>query len=57
MLTVLAQHLPKTGIDRSYVPRKQEGRGQMRLEEAYVAEVTKLMKYCRQQGRSTDTNY
>jgi len=45
MLIVHAQHLPKAGIDRSYVPRKQGWRGQMRLEEAYVVEVTKLMKY------------
>jgi hypothetical protein len=45
MLTVHAQHLPKISIDRSYVPRKQGGRGWMRLEEAYVVEVTKLMEY------------
>ena len=45
MLTVHAQHLPKAGIDRSYVPRKQGGRGQIRLEEADIVEVTKLMKY------------
>jgi hypothetical protein len=28
-----------------YVPRKQEGRGLMQLEEAYVVENTKLMEY------------
>jgi len=40
-----AQHHPKARIDRSYVPRKQGGRGQMHLEEAYVTEVMKLMEY------------
>jgi len=45
MLTVHAQHHPKAGIDRSYVPRKQGGRGQMHLEEAYAILVMKLMEY------------
>jgi hypothetical protein len=45
MLTVHAQHHPKAGIDRSYVPRKQGEKGQMHLEEAYVSEVMKLMEY------------
>jgi hypothetical protein len=28
-----------------YVPRKQEGRVLMQLEEAYIIEITKLMEY------------
>jgi riboflavin synthase len=28
-----------------YVPRTQEGRELMQLEEAYVVEITKLMEY------------
>ena len=39
MLTIHGQHHPKAEEDRLYVPRKQEGRGLMRLEEAYVVDV------------------
>ena len=45
MVTVHAQRHPMVGIDRSYVLRKQGGRSQMHLEEAYLAEVTKLVEY------------
>ena len=39
LLTIHGQHHPKAEVDRLYVPRKQEGRGLMRLEEAYVVDV------------------
>jgi hypothetical protein len=32
-------------VDHLYVPRKQEGRGLIQLEEAYVLEIMKLMEY------------
>ena len=32
-------------MDRSYVPRKQGGRGLMQLEAAHVVEITKLAEY------------
>jgi hypothetical protein len=34
LLTIHGQHHSKANIDRLYVPRKQEGRGVMQLEEA-----------------------
>jgi len=45
LLTIHGQHHPKADVDHLYVPRKQGGRGQMRLEEAYSVEITKLVEY------------
>jgi len=36
---------PKADKDRLYIPRKQGGRGLMQSEEAYTAEITKLVEY------------
>ena len=33
LLTIYEKHHPKADIDRLYVPRKQNGRGLMQLEE------------------------
>jgi len=44
LLTIHGQHHPKADVDRLYVPRKQEGRGLMQLEAAYVVEITKLLE-------------
>jgi len=35
----------QAGVDCWYVPRKQERRGLIQLEEAYIAAVTRLMEY------------
>jgi len=45
LLITHGQHHPKSDIDCLYVPRKQGGRGLMQLEEAYAAEITKLVEY------------
>jgi len=45
LLTIHGQHHPKADIDHLYVPRKQGGRGQIQLEEAYRVEITKLAEY------------
>jgi hypothetical protein len=45
MLNVQAQHHPKADKGLSYVPRKQGGRYQMQLKEAYIVEITKLIEY------------
>jgi hypothetical protein len=45
LLTIPGQHHPKAVVDRLCIPRKQEGRGLMQLEEAYIIEITKLMEY------------
>ena len=45
LLTIHGQHHPKADVDHMYVPRKQEGMGQMQLEEAYTVEITKLVEY------------
>jgi hypothetical protein len=45
LLTIHGHHYPKAELDRLYVPRKQGGRGLMRLEEAYIITITKLMEY------------
>jgi len=45
LLTIRGQHHPKADIDHLYVPRKQGGRGQIQLEEAYRVEITKLVEY------------
>ena len=44
LLIIHGQHHPQADIDLLYVPRKQGGRGLIRLEEAYI-EVMKLMEY------------
>jgi len=45
LLTIHGQHHPKAHTDHLYVPRKQGGRGQIQLEEAYKVEITKLVEY------------
>jgi len=45
LLNVNGQHHPKADVDNLYVPRKQGGRGQIQLEEAYAVEITKLVEY------------
>jgi len=35
-------HHPGADNDRLYVPRKEEGRGLMQIEGAYIAEVMKI---------------
>jgi hypothetical protein len=45
MLTIHAQHHPRVDIDRLYVPRKEEGRGLMQVEGAYIAETLNLVEY------------
>jgi hypothetical protein len=45
LLTIHGQHHPKENTDHLYVPRKQEGRGLIQLEEAYILEIMKLMEY------------
>ena len=51
LLTIHGQHHPKADMDHLYVPRKQEGRGRMQLEEAYTVEIMKLVEYV---GRKED---
>ena len=45
LLTIHAQHHPKSDVDRLYVPRKQRGRGLIQLGAAHAVEITKLVKY------------
>ena len=45
LLTIHGQHHPKADVDRSYVPRKQGGRGLMQVEPAHAVEITKLLEY------------
>jgi hypothetical protein len=45
LLTIHGQHHPKADIDHLYVPRKQGGRGQIQLQDAYRVETTKLVQY------------
>ena len=45
LLTIHRQHHAKADVDCLYVPKKQEGRGLMQLEEAYAVGITKLVKY------------
>jgi hypothetical protein len=45
LLNIHEQQHPNAYVHRLYVPRKQDGRGSMQLEEAYVIEITKLIKY------------
>ena len=45
LLIIHGQHRPKAEVDRLYVPRQQEGRGFMQLEEAYPVEITKMLEY------------
>ena len=40
----------KADVDHLQVPRKQGERGLMQWEEAYLAEITKLMENYKQQG-------
>ena len=40
LLTIHPQHHPKSDVDHLFVLRKQEGRGLMKLEEAYTVEIT-----------------
>ena len=42
LLTIHGQHHQKADADRLYVPRKQGGRGLMKLEAAHAVEITKL---------------
>jgi len=45
LLNIHGQHHPKADVDRLYVPRKQGGRGLMKLEAAHAVEITKLVEY------------
>jgi hypothetical protein len=45
LLTIHGQYHPKADVDRSYVPRKQGGRGLMQLEAAHAVQITKLVEY------------
>jgi hypothetical protein len=46
MLTIYGQQYPRADIDRLlYVPRKEEGRGLMQVEGAYIAETLNLVEY------------
>jgi hypothetical protein len=45
MLTIHGQHHTRADIDRLYVPRKEEGRGLMQVEGAYIAETVNLVEY------------
>jgi len=45
LLTIHGQHHPKADAERLYVPRKQEGRDLMQLEDTYRVEITKLVEY------------
>ena len=45
LLTIHGKHYSKADVDHLYVPRKQEGRGLIQLEEAYVLEIMKLIEY------------
>ena len=45
LLTIHRQHHPKADVDRFYVPRKQGGKGLMRLETADTVEIKKLVEY------------
>ena len=45
LLTIHGLHHPQADIDCLYDPRKQEGRGLMQLEEAYMVEITQLVEY------------
>ena len=55
LLTIHRQHQPKADVDRFYVPRKQEGKGLMRLETANTVEIKKTDGICREEGRPTNT--
>jgi hypothetical protein len=43
MPTIHGQHHPKANIDRLYVPKKERGRGLMKVEGAYIAETLNLV--------------
>jgi hypothetical protein len=45
MLTVYGQHHPRADVDRLHFLRKGGGRGLMKLERTYTAEVRKWMEY------------
>ena len=45
LLTIHGLHHPQADIHCLYVPKKQEGRGLMQLEEAYAVEITQLVEY------------
>jgi hypothetical protein len=45
MLTIHGQHHPRADTDSLYVPRKEEGRGLMQVEGAYIAETLNLVEY------------
>jgi hypothetical protein len=45
LLTIHGQHTPKADTDHLNVPRKQGGRDQIQLEEAYRVKITKLVEY------------
>ena len=45
MLTVYKMHHPKTEIDRLYVKRNEGGRGLVKVEAAYEAEIINLAEY------------
>ena len=44
-MIIRGQHRPKAGVECLYAPRKQGGRGLMKIEEADMLEVMKLMEY------------
>jgi len=45
LLSIRGQHHPIADVDRSNVPRKQEGRGLTQFEAAHEVEITKLVEY------------
>ena len=44
LLSIHGHHYPKADADCLYFPRKQVGRGLMRLEETYILEITKMLE-------------
>jgi hypothetical protein len=45
MLKMFKMHHPNTDIDRLYVKRKEGGRGLVRAEAAYKAEIINIAEY------------
>ena len=45
MLTMYKMHHPKADVDRLYVKRKAGGRGLLRVEAAYKAEIINIAEY------------
>jgi hypothetical protein len=45
MLTMYKTHHPRSKIDRQYIKRKDGGRGLVKVEVAYKAEIINISKY------------